>query len=331
MLKVCPNCDTKGLEIVTKSETFDIRGESITTDINLYHCNNCGKHFSVGKELGDPLKKAFKEYRNKKGMIQPEEIIAFRKKYDLTQKELSVLLGFGEITLSRYENGSLQDQAHDNILKLALDPVNLSSLLEKNKELFTKEKYQEVSSKLSSDISSSFVEIKKKLSATPNEFNGFNSLNFEKIAEVIRYICFNREIFKTKLLKLLFYSDFLHYKIHKKSITGLEYVKLPFGPVPDQYELILVELKNRYPDIKYDFIETDKYSGELIKTSPPGKQNDLSETEIEAISKVSQIFINMSSKKISEYSHKELSYLNTQPQQKISYSLAETISIYKAE
>lgn len=331
MLKICPNCDNKGLEIVTKTETFDIRGERITTDINLLHCTRCGKHFSLGKELGDPIKMAFVEYRNKKGMIQPEEIIAFRKKYHLTQKELSALLGFGEITLSRYENGSLQDQAHDNILKLALDPGNLSLLLENNRDQFSEEKYLEILSILSLDVGSSFIEIKKKLSAPPDEYNGFNSLNFIKIAQVIRYFCYNREIFKTKLLKLLFYSDFLHYRKNKKSITGLEYVTLPFGPVPDQYEMILVELKNRYSDIKSDFIETEKFSGEIIRTDPPEKQSGLSEIEIETILQVSKFFNKMSSRRISEYSHKELSYLNTPAQQKISYSLAETISIYKAE
>ena len=46
-------------------------------------------------------------------------------------------------------------------------------------------------------------------------------------------------ILKTKLLKEMFYAGFLFYKESCKSITGLEYCKLPFGPVPDQFETIL--------------------------------------------------------------------------------------------
>ena len=37
----------------------------------------------------------------------------------------------------------------------------------------------------------------------------------------------------------MFYADFLFYKENCKSITGLEYCKLPFGPVPDSFETIL--------------------------------------------------------------------------------------------
>jgi transcriptional regulator with XRE-family HTH domain len=63
-------------------------------------------------------------------MVQPEDIIQIRKAYDLTQKELASLLGWGEVTLSRYENGALQDLAHDKMLHLAKQPENLLALIE---------------------------------------------------------------------------------------------------------------------------------------------------------------------------------------------------------
>ena len=37
----------------------------------------------------------------------------------------------------------------------------------------------------------------------------------------------------------MFYSDFINYKLTCKSITGLQYSKLPYGPVPDQFETLL--------------------------------------------------------------------------------------------
>ncbi len=37
----------------------------------------------------------------------------------------------------------------------------------------------------------------------------------------------------------MFYADFLCYKESCKSITGLEYAKLPLGPVPDGFENII--------------------------------------------------------------------------------------------
>lgn len=45
--------------------------------------------------------------------------------------------------------------------------------------------------------------------------------------------------FKTKLNKLLWYSDFLHYHRNAVSISGATYHHLPFGPVPDHYDICL--------------------------------------------------------------------------------------------
>ena len=67
-------------------------------------------------------------------MTPPPEIKAFRKRYGLTQGELSKLLGWGPVTLSRYENGALQDEVHDKMLRLAMNPENLMRLVEDTPE-----------------------------------------------------------------------------------------------------------------------------------------------------------------------------------------------------
>ena len=73
-------------------------------------------------------------------MVQPIQIRNLRKIYNLTQKELSDLLGFGDVTLSRYENGALQDETHDTLLRLALDPKNLISLIKERSQAFYQKK-----------------------------------------------------------------------------------------------------------------------------------------------------------------------------------------------
>ncbi|MDQ7792045.1 MAG: type II toxin-antitoxin system antitoxin SocA domain-containing protein [Candidatus Desulforudaceae bacterium] len=40
-------------------------------------------------------------------------------------------------------------------------------------------------------------------------------------------------VLKVKLMKYLWYSDFLHFKRNTVSISGLSYVRAPFGPVPN--------------------------------------------------------------------------------------------------
>lgn len=57
-----------------------------------------------------------------------------------------------------------------------------------------------------------------------------------KLAELILYIsqkCADDPCFgATKLNKILYFADFLHYGNHGKPITGVEYQKLPYGPAP---------------------------------------------------------------------------------------------------
>ena len=57
-------------------------------------------------------------------MLQPEDIREFRRRQGLSQKELSDPLGWGAVTLSRYENDALQSEAHERALRLAMQPRN---------------------------------------------------------------------------------------------------------------------------------------------------------------------------------------------------------------
>ncbi len=326
MLKICPACDsTTGLEIIERPEEFEIKGEKITILARLYHCKECDRSFS-NKELGDPFKTAYDEYRRLKGMVQPEQIVQFRKKYDLSQKELSDLLGFGAVTLSRYENGSLQDEAHDNILKLAMEPQNLLQLVQQRSSKIPERKYKSLLAKLNNDL---FIQSCVEMTVSqgkPAEYTGGVKFSVEKVSHVIEFLCFNRKVFKTKLMKLLFYSDFIHYKNHGVSITGLSYAHLPHGPVPDDYELILGAILRNHQNIHLDPIEFPNYSGEVIRIDGL-KYGGLSELELETLRNVSTKFEHYSSKELSDLSHLESAYRGTDQCELISYKYALTMNL----
>jgi len=108
------------LAFTERTEDVDIRGECISVPVAFYTCNACGGDFEDPKSPLDSLDLAYREYRRRHGMVQPEIIREFRTRYALTQQELARLLGWGGATLSRYENGALQDDAHDRMLKLAM-------------------------------------------------------------------------------------------------------------------------------------------------------------------------------------------------------------------
>lgn len=328
MLKQCPACEkTSGLEIITRQDVFEIKGEKITILVKLYHCKECGIELSNGKELGDPFKAAYNEYRKIHGMVQPEAIVNLRKKYDLTQKELSNLLGFGEITLSRYENGSLQDQAHDLILKFALNPANLLEMINQNADALPIEKRNKIKNIIENE--SNFCQKIESVfnNQTEDIFNGFSKLQIYKLIEVIKLLCFNREIFKTKLMKLLFYSDFINFKEHSKSITGLKYAHLPYGPVPDKYELILGAIMQVASGVSLEPKEVGKYEGEVVQVTDPPTTNFLSPEEIEIIKKIGKRYEYYSSKEISIKSHTESAYKLTESKELIPYSFAKDIDL----
>lgn len=327
MLTQCPACEKNtGMEIITRPEDFEIKGEKVSIKIKLYHCKECGAEISAPKELGDPFKTAYQEYRKRKGMIQPDSILALRKKYGLTQKELSSLLGFGEITLSRYENGSLQDQAHDNILKLAMNPSNLLELVNQNKDAIGSEKFDHLQEQLRNELSLCQTVEAVLNSSEMNEYSGYTSLNINKLIEVIKLLCFNREIFKTKLMKLLFYSDFAFFKVANRSITGLQYIHLTHGPVPDRYELILGAIMQIDPSITLEPREIGEYSGEVVQIAEPPTVSFLSNDEKKIITEISKKYSIYTSKDISVKSHAEAAYKKTKDRERISYSFAKDIN-----
>jgi putative zinc finger/helix-turn-helix YgiT family protein len=114
MISHCPSClASRKVELIDSEKNIDIRGESFRVAERVYRCATCGTEFFTPAIMVDSLDLAYRAYRKKHGWLQPEEIKAFRNRHQLSQKDLGALLGFGQVTLSRYENGSLQDKAHE--------------------------------------------------------------------------------------------------------------------------------------------------------------------------------------------------------------------------
>lgn len=327
MKNVCPVCEkSSGIEVVTRKQVFKIKGEIINVDVDLYTCKNCDTVFS-SKELGDPFKKAYRTYREVKKMVQPEEIVAFRQKYELTQKELSSLLGFGDVTLSRYENGSLQDEAHDTLLKLVMDPTNLLDLINAKEDLFLDKKKKDLQSRLIEELAVAKICFDILSSDRPNKLNGFRILDLTKVAEAIKVFCFNRDVYKTKLFKLLFYSDFLNFKVYDFSITGLKYAHLPLGPVPDEYNFILGALLNFDKEIEMELVEFPQYSGEIIKVKSPPDKSVFSDTEFEILNFVNEKFKELSTNQLIDLTHNEQAYICTNNSEIIPYDYAKKLNL----
>lgn len=332
MRGVCPNCEKEtNLALIHTKESIIVRGESIAVEAEYFRCKACGGEFENTRSNVDSLDAAYREYRRLHGMLQPEEIRELRKSYGLTQGELSKLLGWGGATLSRYENGALQDDAHEKTLRLVRDnPRNLLELIEKTPQALSIEKKGHLTKELvdAEDQAYSFERIYEERFGRyePNELSGYRTLDLMKLFSMILFFC-KEAVYKTKLNKMIFYADFKHFKECTVSISGARYARIPLGPVPDKYEYYLATLiEQRQLELEEVSFSKDVIGERLISK----KKADLSlfsESELEVLIAIKKYFKDFNAKKIVEFSHKEKGYKETPNGAYISYRYAENLQI----
>lgn len=332
MIGFCPECEkTTELSVANTIEEFNIRGEKILVNVTLLKCEEHGHLFDDPESDDDPLDRAYREFRIKEGLLQPEEIKQMRLSYSLTQRELSSLLGWGGATLSRYENGALQSESHDKLLRLAMEPDNLIELIKVGMEKLSRETSKRLMTQLRDRLRQEqppFNTIMEKLIAQyePDELSGYLDFDLDKLLDAILFLCSGSDVFKTKLNKLLFYSDFKHHKEYSVSITGARYAHLPFGPAPNHYDLILTMFQEGKKIVLVEKVQQE-YVGEIVVALEQPNVSHFSSSEIKTLAQVREYFEGYSSKQISELSHREHGYRETKDGDLISYNFAESLSI----
>ena len=157
-----------------------------------------------------------------------------------------------------------------------------------------------------------------------DEYSGFKKLDLAKLFNAIIYFC-KGGVLKTKMNKLLFYADFKHFKDYAISITGARYAHIPFGPAPDQYTYYLATLLEDGAIKAEEIVYTEEAIGERFVS---GKEPDLSlfsDSELKILASVKDHFKKFTAKKITEFSHQEKGYRETQTGHLISYAYAEDL------
>lgn len=146
----CSQCDDfVTYEVEEKKEKHNILNqEEIEIEARIAVCEECGSELFNEELEKENQNKAFNKYREKKNILSIEEIKDIRDKYNLTQKEMSRLLGWGDITYHRYENGCLPDETHNNQLKLISHPSNVKILLKDDPEKLSKETIKELNERI---------------------------------------------------------------------------------------------------------------------------------------------------------------------------------------
>jgi uncharacterized phage-associated protein len=116
------------------------------------------------------------------------------------------------------------------------------SLLDSSREQFTEAEYMKIRNSILSAPEESNSDKLTALFYSDTQcsvYNGFGSLNTNKVANMVKFFIHKEgSVFPTKLNKEMFYADFAHYRKHGRSISGLRYKAIKYGPVPYHYDTI---------------------------------------------------------------------------------------------
>ena len=124
---------------------------------------------------------------------------------------------------------------------------------------------------------------------------------------------------KTKLAKLLYLSDFAWFYNNLESMSGMQYLRRAYGPVPDPYFRALAELEDE-GKIKVD------HRGDAMLVSLGGGAvheglNLLGKKEIDLMHKISLKWKHKRTPEIVTFTHEQLPYKLCAPDEVIPYGL----------
>lgn len=128
------------------------------------------------------------------------------------------------------------------------------------------------------------------------------------------------KLLKTKLMKLLNYSDMIFYKENGISISGAKYAHLPYGPVPENFDILLGTMALDYI-AHIEVIYDNGYEKHQVIPDCDIPEGVLSERELNVLERIYNKFVDFGPVDISNYSHKEKGYSSTKQEVKASESM----------
>ncbi|MEK7185265.1 MAG: helix-turn-helix domain-containing protein [Patescibacteria group bacterium] len=166
-----------------------------------------------------------------------------------------------------------------------------------------------------------FEKLSSVLGVSFEELGSGESPNYEKYKQMIlAFLRLEKKIPKTKLAKLVYLADAGWFYYHLRSMSGMQYRKIQYGPVADPYFRAVDEL---YENGQIDIEQTED-GAMLISHTRAGAKNALSEIKSEELALIKSIGKKWSGKKtkeIVEFTHNQLPYLCADDNEIISLGL----------
>lgn len=237
-----------------------------------------------------------------------KRILELRKLKGFSQEDLAKFLEIPRSSVAQMELG----RRNVSIMEL----IQLSELLGFSLDKFLAKDFQAME-KLNPENAKTSVKTEARI-AVPE----FNVNRFKNILLYLLERCAGKpNVGETVLYKLLYFCDFNYYEKYETHLTGAQYRKLPYGPVPQKLDSILFQMITN-GDLQR--IKTE-YHGYPQTRYLPLKKADLTQmnaAEKETIDQVIEQFSDWSAAAISEYSHRDMPWKASEEGEILDYELA---------
>ena len=331
MKHYCPYCDSEQEYYLETRNFKEYKGVLVNVEENVPICNKCKNELIINDIENENLKRIYSKYRKIKNIITPEEIVELRKKHNISQRELTSILDFGKMTINRYEKGALPSKSHSDYLKLLIKDEQ--EFLDKVEEAYhvgriSFKTFEKINTNINYEDKNQKLKmyIENNLKSRPNIYNGFKTLNLERLQNLISYLASKVNLYLTSLNKYLWYIDMISYNKRAIAITGLTYIHEQYGPVI--YDRKYEEISKL--DEKYKREDTENRDGSIQSRIISNENYDItlfSESEMEIINEVIELLKNKPVKEISRLSHKEEGWKKTERFEIISFEYANNMAI----
>lgn len=300
---------------VYELESMEFRGETYLIHGWYYLCVDTGEHFSTSEQDDATLNDLYAQYRVKHNIPFPDEIAAIRKRYGLNQSQIGKLLGFGVNQWAKYENGQVPSESNGRLIGALRRKSVTLALIEDLKELFEPDEYAKILHAIQISPDEDILPDHNSIlyrGTTRSIENGFGEFCHRKVEEMVKFFAANGSGI-TKLNKMMFYGDFLHFKRHGISISGLRYQAIHYGPVPVHYSTVYDNIPGLEKSVQLE--------GDLERityySSSEADMSVFSPNEKASLEAVEQLLGGLTTSEIVELSHKENAWQDHYAQKEI--------------
>jgi transcriptional regulator with XRE-family HTH domain len=235
-----------------------------------------------------------------------QRISELRKSKGYSQDDLAKMLDISRPSLTQIELGK-RNLSVIEIKKIAdILSISIDKLLSSNYSL------------------SELIIDEEKVNEEPQIRISIPELKVNKFKDILLYIlekCAGKpNVGETILYKLLYFSDFNYYELYEEHLSGAEYKKLPYGPVPQKLDFVINQM---IVNKQLKRFITDYHGYPQTRYMPLSKPNlsNLNAREKDVIDKVIDQYSDWSASAISDYSHKDMPWLASKDGEAIDYEL----------